>query len=384
MPRTLPWLLDKAKEKRVKHEETPRKRVKRESDVDPDVTPKQPPLSPEKRDFFRSSQTPPTSPARPGPTEEYILEGLDRDDAWVMVEDEFYTIAQSFTQHLHYAEYVRRKKEAKARGEAAIGEVERPTDGRTAISKGLQIKKQAEELQARQKDGMAQLGLVDQQEELSDDDDDTWAGTHLHGLMTSPQKSRSLIGVQRLKSSTRAAAGFGQTSHIHASSSRTASTRSSSPAMASPSRATKSHAVEIDLETESEDDDLDGDSYPITISSNRRMNSPPSKIPKIQTKPQPQTTRTHTTHRQNTPTVSKQTQAPAQASTKSRKPAVLFKSKVQMLFDDLDELPEPSQSSSISDRKRDVNSGTNTPQRAPSDNNLESKSRYKDVPIFFF
>ncbi|KAJ6036699.1 hypothetical protein N7540_000978 [Penicillium herquei] len=373
MPRTLPWLLDQAKEKRVKHEETPRKRVKRESDVDPDVTPK-PLLSPEKRDFFRSSQTPPTSPARPGPTEEYILDGLDRDDAWVMVEDEFYTVAQSFTQHLHYAEYIRRKKEAKARGEAAIGEVDRPTDGRTAIPKILEMKKQAEELQARQKDGMAQLGLVEQKEELSDDDDDTWAGTHLHGLMTSPQKSRSLIGVQRLKSSTRAAAGFGQTSHIHASSSRTTSTRSSSPAMASPTGATGSRAVTVDLETASEDDDLDGDSYPIAISLNRRINSPP--------RIQPQTTRPPTNHRQNTPTVSKRTHIPAQASRKPRKSATVFKSKVQMLFDDLDELPEPSQSSSISDRKKHVNSGTNTPQRAPSDNNFESKSRYKDVPTF--
>ncbi|KAJ5740289.1 hypothetical protein N7493_000161 [Penicillium malachiteum] len=384
MPRTLPWLLDKAKEKRFKHEETPRKRVKRESDVDPDMTPKQALLSPEKRDFFRSSQTPPTSPPRPGPTEEYILEGLDRDDAWVMVEDEFYTVAQSFTQHLHYAEYVRRKKEAKARGEASIEEVERPADGRTESPKVLQIKKQAEELQAHQKDGMAQLGLVDQNEELSDDDDDdTWAGTHLHGLMSSPQKSRSLIGVQRLKSSTRAAAGFGQTSHIHASSSRTTSARSSPPVMASPSRATKSY-VEIDLETdsESEDDDLDGDSYPTAISSNRRMGSPPSKISKIQTQPQPQTTRPNTTNRENTPTFNKH--VPTQASRKPRKPAPLYKSKVQMLFDDLDELPEPSQSSSISDRKKDVNSGSNTPQRAPSDNNLESKSRYKDVPTFLF
>jgi hypothetical protein len=53
MPRTLPWLLEKKDEARVKKESTPRKRVKREADVDPDLTPK-PPASPSGRDFFRS------------------------------------------------------------------------------------------------------------------------------------------------------------------------------------------------------------------------------------------------------------------------------------------------------------------------------------------
>jgi hypothetical protein len=53
MPRKLPWLLEQKHEARVKSQATPRKRVKRELDTDPDRTPKA--LSPtEKADLFRS------------------------------------------------------------------------------------------------------------------------------------------------------------------------------------------------------------------------------------------------------------------------------------------------------------------------------------------
>jgi hypothetical protein len=53
MPRTLPWLRAQD-DTPVKNEFTPRKRVKTEATPDRDVTPKNPPISPEKRDFFRS------------------------------------------------------------------------------------------------------------------------------------------------------------------------------------------------------------------------------------------------------------------------------------------------------------------------------------------
>src|SRR4051812_44977648 len=40
-------------------------------------------------------------------------EGYDADDIFMVVEDEFQTVAQSFTHHLHHAEYVRMKKKAR-------------------------------------------------------------------------------------------------------------------------------------------------------------------------------------------------------------------------------------------------------------------------------
>ena len=54
MPRTLPWLFEQENERQVKTESTPRKRIKCEPATDPDVTPKNPPFSPDKKDFFRS------------------------------------------------------------------------------------------------------------------------------------------------------------------------------------------------------------------------------------------------------------------------------------------------------------------------------------------
>ncbi|KAJ6102356.1 hypothetical protein N7486_004783 [Penicillium sp. IBT 16267x] len=372
MPRTLPWLLEKKDEGRVKQESTPQKRVKREADADPDLTPK-PPASPIKRDFFRSSQTPPTSPGRPCPTEEFLVEGLDKDDAWVMVEDEFYAIAQTFTQHLHYAEYVRRKKEAKARNAAAIKELERPTDGQTVMPQALQQRKNAEALDARQKD--------DNPEEHTDEDDGAWAGTHLHGLMTSPQKLRSLVGAHAVKSSTRAAAGFGQASRPNRG---TGQLRRSETVLPTP--AVQLNEI-VDLETASEEEfDIDGEVYPIVMPSFiTRQEGTPSRASRASERPTPpakqQISHNPMKSTPKTPTLHKERSTPTQ---KSNRPATGFKSRVQMLFDDLDELPEPSQPVSyISDKKERSTPGNNATRETSRTNKLETKSRYNDVPTFF-
>ncbi|KAJ5159759.1 uncharacterized protein N7482_006763 [Penicillium canariense] len=369
MPRTLPWLLSPENDARVKRESTPRKRVKRERFPDDDPTPKKPPTSPEGRDFFRSSQTPPTSPARPCPAEEFLVEGLDNDDAWVMVEDEFYSIAQSFTQHLHYAEYVRRKKEAKAQSADAMKALERPTDGQTPIPKELRQRKEAAALAARQKAALEQAEGSEGNKEDTDDDDDAWAGTHLHGLMTSPRKSRSLAGIHTMKSFTRAAAGFGQ---AVSSNGDRAATRISPPAPLS--RAAEAHRVELDEETASdEDDDLDG-AVPIPIPPPRRLGSHgPASAESLHTK--------HgRSERNNTFRRKEEMSAPKRAS---HRPANGYKSRVQMLFDDLDELPEPSRSnSSTSDMQTDP-SRKHTTDLGPETSNFETtNSRFNNVPTF--
>lgn len=278
----------------------------------------------------------------------FLVEGLDKDDAWVMVEDEFYAIAQTFTQHLHYAEYVRRKKEAKARSAAAIKELERPTDGQTAMPKTLQMRKNAEALETRQKDGLAQLEgpLDDNPEEHTDEEDGAWAGTHLHGLMTSPRKSRSLVGAHAVKSSTRAAAGFGQASKPdrHSGQVRRPQNVFSTPAK-------QSNEI-IDLETASEEDsDIDGDVYPIVMPSvTTRQEGTPSRASERPTPPaKRQISTTPMKSTPKTPSVHKVISTPIQ---KSSKPATAFKSRVQMLFDDFDELPEPSQSISYISNKK--------------------------------
>lgn len=304
---------------------------------------------------------------------------MDHDDAWVMVEDEFYAIAQSFTQHLHYAEYIRRKKEAKSKSAGALKDIQRPTDGHTKLPKEVERKKAIEALAARQKAGLAQLEIPEEAKDESDDDDDTWAGTHLHGLMTSPRKSRQLVCAHPVKSSTRAAAGFGQ-----ASGSRNQRAGASGPI----SRAAAAHIVEInevtasgedsDLngETASEDDDLDGQARSVRIHQSNRVQTHSSTRTA-----QPrniQSTR-HSLHKTSTPKKEKVRVQP--------RPANGFKSRVQMLFDDLDELPESSRSTtpSTSDMKKGLSSTNNMTQSGPADANLEAtKSRFNDVPTFLF
>lgn len=294
-----------------------------------------------------------------------------------MVEDEFYAIAQSFTQHLHYAEYVRRKKETKAQSARAIGEIERPTDGRTVMLKETKHKKEAEALAARQNAGLEQLAGQDDgnDEDDDDDDDDTWAGTHLHGLLTSPRKVRSLVGAHAMKSSTRAAAGFGQAAGANAPPSQMPASSPPAPL----SRAMEAHKTEIDEETEpSEDDDLGGQAYAVTMSPTRRAESkvPSTSSVTVNTAPH----RRGNGVKASTSTLEKR-QAPA--ARPSHKPPRVFKSRVEMLFDDLDELPEPAPpNNSISDNRRRSSTSNPTPESVLDDKMVPNASRYKDVPTF--
>lgn len=288
-----------------------------------------------------------------------------------MVEDEFYAIAQTFTQHLHYAEYVRRKKEAKAQSAAEIAAIARPTDDRTPMSKELKQKKEAEALAARQKAGLEQIAEQDDKDD-TDDDDDTWAGTHLHGLMASPRKSRALAGLHTLKSSTKAAAGFGQASSSQSDRRQMASGSQTG----SLSRAAESHRVEVDEETaSSEDDDLDGQTSATTMPSRRVETQAPTQSSERSTTPPV---------RPRPGNVTSIIDKGKSRSRPSAKPKHEVKSKVQMLFDDLDELPELSRSNtSISEKKSKPASANQRPEVVAGENNLESKkSRYKDVPTF--
>ncbi|KAI9369711.1 hypothetical protein BJX61DRAFT_134040 [Aspergillus egyptiacus] len=213
MPRTLPWLTGAATSKT---RDSPVSEIKRTSSPKVKVaTPEKKQSFTSKRDFLRSSPSPPSSPIYRCPSEEFLREGLDADDIHIMVEDEFYAVAQTFTRHLHYAEYARRKNEAKDRNAATIADLARPTDGVTPMTEELKKKYAAEELKARQTDGLNKvLGKEPEHEhEIAGDDieaENSWAGTHLQDLMLSPRRARSLVGLQGIRSSTRAAKGFAQ------------------------------------------------------------------------------------------------------------------------------------------------------------------------------
>lgn len=146
---------------------------------------------------------------------------------YIMVEDEFYAVAQQFTRHLHHAEYVRRKKEAKKMSTSVLRDMARPIDTRTPMSKELLKRKESERLQARQNKGLAPrsrrprtddesgedegndgVAISDVEEEEEEREDDPWYGTSLHTFMASPRKNKSLVGLEGMRVNTRAAAGF--------------------------------------------------------------------------------------------------------------------------------------------------------------------------------
>jgi len=156
-------------------------------------------------------------------------EGLDQDDGYMLVEDEFYDIATGFTAHLHHAEYKRLMREAQERRIAqktAFGLVV-PEDATVEMKQRMKRdalgEKQSAGLKAMLGNGIAR-GDGDSDEEEGDGEEDAverqekkigdpWAGTTLAGLMRfEPGDARtSLRGLEGVRSRTRAALGFGPT-----------------------------------------------------------------------------------------------------------------------------------------------------------------------------
>lgn len=181
------------------------------------------------RDGRSISTSPPPAP----PPVALMRPGLDEDDIYMLVEDEFQAIAQSYTAHLHHAEYKRlmtlargRKAEQQRTGTNKLGTEKIPKyvsgDARQQIKRKL--------LSERQSSGVKDMtgrGLLDDTDGEDEDDEDEareavltreekkvgdmWAGTALGGLMSwdHSQERPSLKGLERLGGETRASKGFG-------------------------------------------------------------------------------------------------------------------------------------------------------------------------------
>jgi hypothetical protein len=135
-----------------------------------------------------------------------MKEGYDCDDIYIMVEDEVASVAQTFTQHLHHAEYQRLKKKAKNAAPPTFQPTERM---------GVEARKkmEAKALRARQKDALGNItnGVTLSAEEDEEQEDDPWLGTSLAGLMTDVSSlKKTALGLEKVQSSTRAAQGFGR------------------------------------------------------------------------------------------------------------------------------------------------------------------------------
>ena len=153
-------------------------------------------------------------------TNRFMREGLEQDDIYIMVEDEFYAVAKTFTQYLHHAEYVRLKNIAKNRNIRDTISVARSIDSITLMREDTKRRREQEAKATRQRAGLDMIrahATSKRPETVCDDEsedearayDDPWIGTTLQGLMASPSRNQmSLTGLQRVKSCTRAAAGY--------------------------------------------------------------------------------------------------------------------------------------------------------------------------------
>jgi hypothetical protein len=204
--------------------------------------------------------------------------GIDQDDKYRMVEDEFLSIAQQFTVHLHAAEYKRQQNIVKVRNAEAINFISRPVTGKMPVHTKRRVEGVAK-AQAQRTILQTLLGKREGEVESSDDSDGDglpYVGTTLHGLMDSPRgKSASLSKVRGLNVATRAAAGFQKPTGKSSQISPSVSPISKAASRFQPSK------PDFDGSTESSDgdDDLDAPIAPPKLASfQRKPNTLPNRM----------------------------------------------------------------------------------------------------------
>jgi hypothetical protein len=115
----------------------------------------------------------------------FMEDGMENDDIFRMVEDEFLDTAKDFTQHLHAAEYQRMKKAAKSQNADTISSISRPVTTRMPE----ETRRKVESVARAKKQASVLNRLLGNRRGGSDTDDDSdgppgpWVGTALHGLM---------------------------------------------------------------------------------------------------------------------------------------------------------------------------------------------------------
>jgi hypothetical protein len=173
-------------------EATPKPRRPAQSKLKFELTPKK----------SRRSRSPSTSPIHGPPSAGPMRPGYEADDIYIMVEDELQAVAQTFTHHLHAAEYKRLKKKAREAPTRTTGILPR-----ISPSAPKEVKRKFEVMALHDRQQNAVAGEMEEREKARD----PWLGTSLAGLMGSTSwPKRTLMGSQEMQSSTRAASGFGR------------------------------------------------------------------------------------------------------------------------------------------------------------------------------
>jgi len=184
-----------------------------------------------------------------------MIEGVDHDDMYRMVEDEFLAVAGDFTRHLHAAEYQRLKGLAKSENAETIQNISRPVTGE--MTDLVKRRHAALDTASKQRTGIAKtLGKRAAGNNSSEDREERSRrpATSLQGLMDSPRKQGVPLSLAAV---TRPRSGHGPGD---GSPSRRRPSGLDSQRMA-PSDGTQGALIRLKREptTESDDDDdLDG------------------------------------------------------------------------------------------------------------------------------
>ncbi|KAF2094615.1 hypothetical protein NA57DRAFT_60640 [Rhizodiscina lignyota] len=269
MPRKLPWAQAEASTS-ASRSRTPLKRERQKSlfgnDEGDSLNSSRRP-----RKVARTERNPSSSPPAqlpPPPSEELMKEGLDADDIWIMVEDEFNTTASLFTRHIHHAEYKRSRELAKAHNAAAISDIAMPTDPRYSLSNEAKKRVEATALAAKQKKALEPYA------ESEDTDDELWSlNPTLADLMSQPKElSSRLASVTRVQSSTRAAAGYAKAKSDVTGPTTTKSFSSMEKVLIDKKSRRQNYEIRV---SEDEDyDDLDTPAYPTKSDSVQTQKKP--------------------------------------------------------------------------------------------------------------
>ncbi|GAB1318722.1 hypothetical protein MFIFM68171_08932 [Madurella fahalii] len=217
MPRQLPWKVKSENTtqspSRPKAAASPAPSASRSPAHHPTPTPKSDstpgPSSKLRHGLGRSSiRSPSTSPPPEPLKEEFMIEGVDQDDKYRMVEDEFLAVAGDFTRHLHTAEYQRLKNLAKSQNAETIQNISRPVTGEmTDLAKRRHA---ALDTAAKQRRGFSKtLGKRAARNGSTSDDEGVprrRPATSLQGLMDSPRKQAVPLAVDA--AGTRSGASF--------------------------------------------------------------------------------------------------------------------------------------------------------------------------------
>lgn len=123
-------------------------------------------------------------------------EMLKKDEAWIMVEDELLSTAQTFTRSLHIKEDRRRRSLARRRTADTLNIINRPTDPRAKMSSELRMKKSYEIQGTRTQEGLNSLEHRSTKRRKvtadSDSDSDVPIGDrNLAGLMQGSRQQRT-------------------------------------------------------------------------------------------------------------------------------------------------------------------------------------------------